>query len=604
MTGIANDADDLAIGLSSHLETHYKIQITKLVCVEPGVFRVDQAFNPSWIARVFPRHNPHAVTDAEPSARILFFLQQCGFSAERCAHEKPVSTFRVCEVLVTEFIHGDRPKLCSETFHRLGDLLGRLHTLPLDNGVISWRGGAWHHLANGGAQEEIAAALALILAGKPSIQIDEYAAYAELRGELERADSFKDLPEALVHPDFVPINVIELPDHSLVPIDWAGSGQGPRIFSLAWLLFAAGCNGTEMIEAVIAGYRPHILMENEELSHLSNSIFTRQLTIACWEVRNRGRTLSDIAREVPTMRNLAEKFARLATAAFAKDVSQARVGGVHGIATSSNVALQEVGQTGLYTAAVRAEESMRANRLFDDPLVQAFVSHWKYVPPSGQNSQRSEALRKFIVARTVFFDELILSACRSGCRQIVLLGAGMDTRAFRLPLPSNTCFFELDTADVLENKNQVLKGCPASSTCSRIIVPCDLRSDWLAKLKAAGFDTGRSTAWIVEGVLVYLEEDTVNDVVRAIGAMSASGSRMGLDMASHDQRESVPWRLKRSTAPFDPVIWLAEHGWNAEVSHTRDVLSAHGRIPRVSNPGKAEQASKPKAILIDAAIKL
>jgi methyltransferase (TIGR00027 family) len=112
-----------------------------------------------------------------------------------------------------------------------------------------------------------------------------------------------------------------------------------------------------------------------------------------------------------------------------------------------------------------------------DLLAQAFVSYWKYVRPSRQSA---EVVRKFTVACTVFLDKLILFACHSGCRQIVLLGAARDARAFHLALPSNTSLFELDTADMLDSKSQVLKGHPASPVCSRIPIPCDLRSDWSA----------------------------------------------------------------------------------------------------------------------------
>jgi methyltransferase (TIGR00027 family) len=602
---VVDHSVDFINGLSSHLEVHYDIKVAKLVSLDTNVFRLDQAAHSSWIARVFPSDSSPSFTEAESSAKILSFLRQYDFPAEKCAHEKPVSTFRGHEVLVTEFLDGGRPKVCAETFRRLGDLLGQLHTLPVDGGALNWKGGAWHHLrSRGGPHEEIAAALALLCQAKPRTPLQEHAAYEELRTELERVDDFTDLPESLVHPDFVPVNVIELPDGALVPIDWAGSGQGPRIFSLGWLLFAAGCNGIGMVDAVIAGYRSHISMSLGELSHLPNSIVTRQLTIACWEACNGRREIFDVVQKLPMMHRLAKEIGRRATAAFAEKELKTQAEKSDNIVSNSNVQLQEVGTTGLFTAAVRAEESKRPNRLFEDLLAQAFVSYWKYVPPSRQNSQRAEALRKFIIARTVFFDELILSASRSGCWQVVLLGAGMDTRAFRLPLPLDMCLFELDTADVLDSKSQVLKGHPASPVCSRILVSCDLRSDWSIKLLAAGFHPEKPTAWIVEGVLVYLDEGTVNDVIKAITAMSAPGSRMGLDMASHDQSESSAWRLRRSTAPFDPVIWLTEHGWTAVVSYARDVLRAHGRVPRESGPGKAEQTYKPKAILIDATTKL
>jgi methyltransferase (TIGR00027 family) len=603
--GTVDDSTNFVTRLSSHLEAHYQIQVTKLVSLDTNVFRVDQLAHSSWVARVFPGESSLMLTQADFSAKILFFLEQCGFPTETCAHEKPVSTFRGYKVLVTKFLPGARPKICAETFRRLGDLLGKLHSLPFDGGELSWKGGAWHHLCSaGGPHEEIAAALALLSQATPRIPVEEQAAYEELKRELERVDDFSDLPESLAHPDFVPINIIELPDGALLPIDWAGSGQGPRIFSLGWLLFSAGNNGLRMVDAVIAGYRSHISMAIDELSHLSNSILTRQLTIACWEACNGRRTIPEITQKLPMMQSFAKEIQVRATAAFTEKALPKETEESPDKVPNRKAPLQEVGATGLFTAAVRAEESKRSKRLFEDPLAQVFVAHWKYVPPSHQNSHRAEALRKFIIARTVFLDELVLSASAYGCQQIVLLGAGMDTRAFRLPLPPASCLFELDTADVLDSKSQALEGHTVHPVCSRTPVSCDLRSDWSIPLLAAGFRPEIPTTWIIEGVLMYLDEDRVNDVIRAVTAMSAPGSRMGLDMAGHDQSESSPRPLRRSTAPLDPVIWLAEYGWTAEVSNARDVLRTHGRVPRESDLDKAKQPYKPKAILIDATSKL
>lgn len=201
-----NDLDNFSTELSSHLEAHYGIQVTKIVSLDTNVFRVDQASYSSWIARIFSRESSLTASQADYSAKTLSFLQRCGFPAERCAHETPVSNFRGREVLVTEFLPGGRPKICTETFHRLGDLLGQLHTLPFSGEAVSWKGGAWHHrCSHGGPHEEIAAALALVDRMKLRIPVEEYAVYRRLQIEFERIDNFADLPESLIHPDFVPI---------------------------------------------------------------------------------------------------------------------------------------------------------------------------------------------------------------------------------------------------------------------------------------------------------------------------------------------------------------------------------------------------------------
>ncbi len=90
------------------------------------------------------------------------------------------------------------------------------------------------------------------------------------------------------------------------------------------------------------------------------------------------------------------------------------------------------------------------------------------------------------MARTVFLDELITAACADGVRQVVLLGAGFDTRAFRLPWPPGVRCFELDTGDVLAAKQQVLTEQGAVAGCERIVVPTDLGGALAARAAGGG----------------------------------------------------------------------------------------------------------------------
>jgi len=174
--------------------------------------------------------------------------------------------------------------------------------------------------------------------------------------------------------------------------------------------------------------------------------------------------------------------------------------------------LEGVAATALAVAAIRAEETVRPDRLFADPLAEAFVaaSGWSPSRPSGD--RRAVVLRAWVVARTVFLDELLGSACREGRRQVVLLGAGLDVRAFRLPWPPGVRWFELDAAEVLDYKDLVLAEQAAVAGCERVPVRCDLRADWPGALLAAGFEPGQPTVWVAEGVLAYLPQEQVEGV--------------------------------------------------------------------------------------------
>jgi len=264
--------------------------------------------------------------------------------------------------------------------------------------------------------------------------------------------------------------------------------------------------------------------------------------------------------------------------------------------------LAAVGGTGLTIAGIRAAETKRADRLFADPLAGAFVAA-AGSPPSQATGRQAAALRLWVVARTVFLDELLMAACADGVRQVVLLGAGFDTRAFRLPWPPGVRCFELDTPDVLDSKQQVLTAQHAVSTCERLTVPGDLRGDWPAALRAAGLRPGEPAAWVAEGLLVYLSPDDVDELLDQVTSLSAPGSRLGLtfrNRAPADQT-SPAVALRRSAAPDDPAGWLAGHGWAAQLSGAREVLRAHGRAAQDA-PGGRRATRSPRALLISAAL--
>lgn len=277
------------------------------------------------------------------------------------------------------------------------------------------------------------------------------------------------------------------------------------------------------------------------------------------------------------------------------------MGGVRDPDFNRDAGLGEVAETGLVVAAIRAEETARPDRLFADPLASAFAAAAGRAQLKLSERARWRALQVWVVARTVFLDDLLLSACRNGCRQVVLLGAGFDARAFRLPWPTESRCFELDTADVLEHKQRVLAAEAALSGCERIPVACDLREDWPAKLVAAGFQPGARTVWIAEGLLVYLTPQDVDSLLAVVTSLSAPGSTIGLTLSNRDP--SRAGRLRRSSAPEDPVRWLAGHGWAAETTTALAVLAAHGRpIPAKSAdlPPSAPEGGRPRALLVSA----
>ncbi|MEV7602970.1 SAM-dependent methyltransferase [Kitasatospora sp. NPDC089797] len=260
--------------------------------------------------------------------------------------------------------------------------------------------------------------------------------------------------------------------------------------------------------------------------------------------------------------------------------------------------------TAVGVARVRALESEREDALFHDPLARAFAvagGRWPAPPPPsgdgpgdgpGDGGGEGEAARRrrlavafSIVVRTRFLDDLLREAGAAGIRQVVLLGAGMDSRAFRMDWPEGTRLFEVDTAEPLDFKAAVLREQGARARCSRSTVAVDLREDWPGALAAAGHDPGEPTVWIAEGLLIYLPREAVDLLLERVGACSAPGSRMGLTLGARgvierfaaDAAPGSAASMWVSEMPEDPVAWLAGHGWQARCHTLRERAAAYGR---------------------------
>ncbi|SDY90669.1 Leucine carboxyl methyltransferase [Modestobacter sp. DSM 44400] len=192
------------------------------------------------------------------------------------------------------------------------------------------------------------------------------------------------------------------------------------------------------------------------------------------------------------------------------------------------------------------------------------------------------------VIRTRFFDDYLLAATAGGIRQVVLLAAGLDTRAFRLAWPAGVHLYELDLPDVLAFKERVLTERSAAASCERTAIGLDLREDWAAPLRQAGLATGEATVWLAEGLLIYLSADEAARLLTEMSALSSPGSRVAFEVGSlgTDPMRAQAWQapamqqyvqLWKGGLP-DATRWLAEHGWTPEVSERAAVATSYGRI--------------------------
>jgi methyltransferase (TIGR00027 family) len=257
-----------------------------------------------------------------------------------------------------------------------------------------------------------------------------------------------------------------------------------------------------------------------------------------------------------------------------------------------------VGATATMVAAQRALASDAG--LIDDPsaapLVRA-VGIDVYarlvngeIPVNDDTEFDPARMARGMAVRTRFYDRFFVDATRSGIRQAVIVAAGLDARAYRLPWPQGTVVYEVDMPDVIDFKTSTLSKLGAEPTAERRTVAVDLRDDWPAALRAAGFDPQAPSAWSAEGLVVYLPPEAQDALFDNVTALSAPRSQLASEFVpdttvftderwrSHHERMSefgfeidfneLVYHYERSHI----IEYLTERGW--QVSH-RKVAEMH-----------------------------
>lgn len=205
-----------------------------------------------------------------------------------------------------------------------------------------------------------------------------------------------------------------------------------------------------------------------------------------------------------------------------------------------------VGRTALLVAHARALEARRPDPLAVDPYAEHFVraapgcADWPRDPADvSPDDPVWERLAAYFALRTRVLDTRLLDAVRSGTRQVVLLGAGLDSRAHRLPWPPGTTVWELDRPEVLAFKQHVLDGLSAAPQAERRTVAVDLTTDWSGALRRSGLDPARPTAWLAEGLFLYLPAEAELRVAAALDLLSAPGSTLAYEIKSTTESAAV-----------------------------------------------------------------
>src|SRR6202012_2117225 len=264
-----------------------------------------------------------------------------------------------------------------------------------------------------------------------------------------------------------------------------------------------------------------------------------------------------------------------------------------------------VGSTALFVATARALEAQKPDPLVVDPYAEVFcravggggadILDGKIPDHQLKTADFGENFVNFQAARTKYFDEYFRRAAEAGVRQVVVLAAGLDSRAYRLDWPAATTIFELDQPQVLDFKREVLADAGAQPRAERPEIAVDLREDWPQALRDSGFDPAKPSAWIAEGLLVYLPVDAREKLFIGIDALASAGSHVAVEESAalpDEAYESAVAGERAARAEGDDRLffqliyneqhdpaqqWFDEHGWTTVATPLADYFRNVGR---------------------------
>lgn len=254
--------------------------------------------------------------------------------------------------------------------------------------------------------------------------------------------------------------------------------------------------------------------------------------------------------------------------------------------------MDPVAATGLYTAMLRARESARPDRLFSDPFAEVLAG------PQGHHvlallaaSSSAGSPNPVVPIRTRFFDDALERILGElGVDQLVILAAGMDTRAFRLSPPPDLALFELDRPEVLDLKASRLAQVNAVPRCRRVPLAVDLTGEWSTTLQGGGFDRHRPSAWLVEGLTPYLTDGQVQHLLGTLSELAVAGSWLladviGRSLLTSPRLAGFRAMMAANGSPFrfgtdDPEGLMRMHGWRPQVSRFDEAGAKFGRWTR------------------------
>jgi methyltransferase (TIGR00027 family) len=243
--------------------------------------------------------------------------------------------------------------------------------------------------------------------------------------------------------------------------------------------------------------------------------------------------------------------------------------------------IEHVSDTALWVAHYRAIESNRPDALFHDPFAAKLVGSRGREIAEAMPAQKMMAW--VMALRTAAIDELILRAVSEGADTVLNLGTGLDTRPYRMKLPANLRWIEVDFESTVNHKNQTLRDDKPVCLLSRIALDLSKGDERRALFSKISAQSGKVVV-ITEGVIPYLTSEQAAELAADLrGHKNFEFWIQDHFPTSREARQFRPWREKLKRAPFlflvdDWIRFFENLGWS--VFEHRYLIDESRRLKR------------------------
>jgi methyltransferase (TIGR00027 family) len=246
--------------------------------------------------------------------------------------------------------------------------------------------------------------------------------------------------------------------------------------------------------------------------------------------------------------------------------------------------IQNVSDTSFWVAHYRAKESARPDALFNDPLA-AFLTSDRGEAFSKSMGHVSRYSEWSVISRTVIIDRMIEQLVNDGVDAVINLGAGLDTRPFRMNLPEALEWIEVDYENIIAYKNEALHSEKSRCRLTRVALDISLHEE-RKKFLTSVLPHAKKVLILTEGVIPYLSEEQV--AALSVDLFAQNRIRYWITEYFHPKvyrhLQSADFAQKMKNAPFRffPADWLGffkSLGWVAkEVRFTSEIAREFNRL--------------------------